>query len=303
MRPVHLAALLLLALIWGSSFMLIKVMLEEMTPAAIGWSRLGGGAALILALSAARRPRLPRSFAHWRDVTAVALVSGALPLFLIPWGEQQIPSNLAAILNGAVPIWTVVLAVVFLPAEPMTPIRMAGVALGFVGLAVVIGPDALNVREASTQGQLAVVLATLGYAAGSVITRRRLQGADSTLLAGSQSLIAFAMLLPFVVASGDVPDFTALSGRVLMATAALAFLSQGVAMIIYFWLLKNVEATQVVLVTYLAPVAAIGWGWLVLDERLELALIPGLVLILAGMMLANRRPRPAPTAVPATIEA
>ncbi|PKN79894.1 MAG: hypothetical protein CVU47_09920 [Chloroflexi bacterium HGW-Chloroflexi-9] len=258
MRPIHLAALLLLALIWGSSFMLIKVMLEEMTPAAIGWSRLGGGAALILALAAARRPTLPRSFAHWRDVTAVALVSGALPLFLIPWGEQQIPSNLAAILNGAVPIWTVVLA---------------------------------------------VVLATLGYAAGSVITRRRLQGADSTLLAGSQSLIAFAMLLPFVVASGEVPDFAALSGRVLMATAALAFLSQGVAMIIYFWLLKNVEATQVVLVTYLAPVAAIGWGWLVLDERLELALIPGLALILAGMMLANRRPRPIPVAVPATVEA
>ncbi|MDO9444799.1 MAG: DMT family transporter, partial [Dehalococcoidia bacterium] len=193
--------------------------------------------------------------------------------------------------------------VMFLPAEPMTPVRMAGVALGFVGLAIVIGPDALNVREASTQGQLAVVLATLGYAAGSVITRRRLQGADSTLLAGTQSLIAFAMLTPFVVAAGDVPDFMALGGRVLMATAALAFLSQGVAMIIYFWLLKNVEATQVVLVTYLAPVAAIGWGWLVLDERLEVARLPGLVLILAGMMLANRRPRPVPTPVPAQVEA
>ncbi|GMU39649.1 MAG: hypothetical conserved integral membrane protein [Chloroflexota bacterium] len=294
MRPLHLAALVLLALIWGASFMLIKVMLEEMSPSAIGWTRLGGGALLIMIVVAVRRPSIPRLAGHWRDVAVVALLASAAPMVLIPWGEQEIPSNLAAILNGATPIWAAVLSVLFLPAERMTPVRLGGVAMGFVGLAVIIGPDALDVRAASTQGQLAVVLATLGYAAGAVVTRRRLLGADSTLLAGSQNTIAFLMLTPLVIAAGEVPDFGALGSRVLVSALALAFLGQGIAIMIYFWLLKNVEATQVALVTYLAPVAAIAWGWAILDERLELSLLPGIALILAGMVLANRRPRPVP---------
>lgn len=294
MRPTHLAALVVLALIWGASFMLIKVMLEEMSPSAVGWTRLGGGALLILIVIAVRRPSIPRLAGHWRDVALVALLASAAPMVLIPWGEQEIPSNLAAILNGATPIWTAVLSVLFLPAERMTPARLMGVGMGFAGLAVIIGPDALDVRSASTQGQLAVVLATLGYAAGSVLTRRRLLGADSTLLAGSQNTIAFLMLTPLVLAAGEVPDFAALSSRVLVSALALAFLGQGIAIMIYFWLLKNVEATQVALVTYLAPVAAVAWGWAILDERLELSLLPGLALILGGMVLANRRPRPVP---------
>ncbi len=285
---------MVLALIWGASFMLIKVMLEEMSPSAVGWTRLGGGALLILIVIAVRRPSIPRLAGHWRDVALVALLASAAPMVLIPWGEQEIPSNLAAILNGATPIWTAVLSVLFLPAERMTPARLMGVGMGFAGLAVIIGPDALDVRSASTQGQLAVVLATLGYAAGSVLTRRRLLGADSTLLAGSQNTIAFLMLTPLVLAAGEVPDFAALSSRVLVSALALAFLGQGIAIMIYFWLLKNVEATQVALVTYLAPVAAVAWGWAILDERLELSLLPGLALILGGMVLANRRPRPVP---------
>lgn len=272
--------------------MLIKVMLDEMGPSAVGWTRLGGGALLIMIVVAVRRPSIPRGPGHWRDVAVVAVLASAAPMVLIPWGEQEIPSNLAAILNGATPIWTAVLSVAFLPAERMTPLRLAGVAMGFAGLAVIIGPDALDVRAASTQGQLAVVLATLGYAAGAVLTRRRLLGADSTLLAGSQNALAFIILTPLVLAAGDVPDFAALSLKVLVAALALAFLGQGIAIMIYFWLLKNVEATQVALVTYLAPVAAIAWGWAILDERLELSLLPGLALILGGMVLANRRPRP-----------
>ncbi|MDA0269785.1 MAG: DMT family transporter [Chloroflexi bacterium] len=294
MRPLHLGALVLIALIWGASFMLIKIMLEGMTPVAVGWTRLGGGALLICTVAAARRPSIPRSFSHWRDVTAIAIVASAIPMVLFPWAEQSIPSNLAAILNGATPIWAAILTVAFLPAERMTASRLLGVLLGFIGLAVIIGADGLDIRSASTQGQLAVLLAAFGYACGAIITRRRLLGADSILLAGSQNAIAFLLLTPYVIFNAEVPDFASLGGRVLIASAALAFLGQGVAIMIYFWLLKNVEATQVALVTYLAPVAAIGWGWMVLQERLELVLIPGLALILGGMLLANRRPRPVP---------
>jgi drug/metabolite transporter (DMT)-like permease len=269
-------------------------MLEGMTPVAVAWTRLGGGALLICAVAAARRPSLPRSLVHWRDVTAVAIVASAIPMVLFPWAEQSIPSNLAAILNGATPIWAAILTVAFLPAEQMTAIRLLGVLLGFIGLSVIIGAGGLDVRSASTQGQLAVLLAAFGYACGAIIIRRRLLGADSILLAGSQCAIAFVVVTPYVVLNAEVPDFASLGGRVLIASAALAFLGQGVAIMIYFWLLKSVEATQVALVTYLAPVAAIGWGWLVLQERLELVLIPGLALILGGMLLANRRPRPVP---------
>lgn len=290
MRTPQLIGLIALASIWGASFMFIKVMLDGMGPIAIAWVRLGGGAALVLAVAAARGARLPRGARVWFDIALLALLSSAIPLVLIPWGEQEIDSSLAGVLNGAMPLFVAVLAHRFLAGERLTGARSVGLALGFAGVMVVIGPDLLDVASESTQGQLAVVAATLGYAAGAVLTRRRLLGVDSTLLAGAQSVIAFAMLTPLLLAFESVPQPTDLSSRVLLASVGLAVLASGVAYIIYYWLLATVSATQAALVTYLIPVAAIFWGWLVLSEGVALSAAPGLALIVAGVYVVNRSP-------------
>ena len=291
MRPIHLAVLLAIASIWGASFMFIKVMVDEVSPLAIAWLRLGGGGIVIVGVVVAMRVRIPRGRRYWLDVVVVAALGTAIPFVLIPWGTQQIPSNLAAVLNGAMPFWVAILATMFLPAERLTRNKLIGVALGFAGLAVIIGPDGFDLRSASTQGQLAVIVAALSYAAGAVYLRRFMLGTSPWFLAGAQNWVAFAMITPLVIGAGEVPDLPSLQRDTLLAAAASAILAQGVAIPLYYWLISNVEATQASFVTYLAPIAAQFWGWLVLSEVPGLVLIPGMALVIGGMVLLNRRPR------------
>lgn len=289
----QIAGIVLLAAIWGASFMLIKVMLTEMGPVAVAWVRLSGGAAFVLVLAFARGARWSAAPRYWLDATVVAVLASAVPLVLIPWGERSISSQLAGLLNGAMPLWTALLATAFLPTERLDGSRALGLGLGFAGVLVVIGPDMLRPGEASTQGTLAVVAATACYAAGAVWIRARLLGVNSTLLAGTSSMVAALLLTPLLLVVESVPDVTSLSTQVLLASAGLALLSSGVAYVIYYWLLATLEATQASLVTYLIPLFALGWGAIVLNESLPLATLPGLALIAAGVWLVGR-PRRAP---------
>lgn len=301
MRPIHFAVLLSVASLWGASFMFIKVMVEEISPLAVAWIRLGGGGVVISVVLFALGVRPPRRSRYWLHVLVVATLGTAIPYVLIPWGTQQIPSNLAAVLNGAMPFWVAILSTMFLPAERLTVNKLVGVALGFAGLAVIIGPDAFDIRAASTQGQFAVIFAALSYAAGAVYLRRFLLGTSPWFLAGAQNWVAFLLLTPLVIGAGDVPDVPSLQRDTLLAAVGLAVLAQGVAIPLYYWLVSNVEATQASFVTYLAPVTAQFWGWLVLAEVPGAALIPGMALVIGGMLFLNRRSRTRGPAVAAVV--
>jgi drug/metabolite transporter (DMT)-like permease len=288
LRTPQLIGLIVLSLIWGASFMLIKVMLEEMGPIAVAWLRLGGGSIFVLVFAARQlRALSPR---RWGDLLVLGALSSAIPFMLIPWGEERIDSSLAAILNAAMPLFVVPLAHIVLVDERITRLRTIGVALGFVGVVVVIGPDLLEIGKSSTQGQLAVVLASASYAAGAVWTRRRMLGIDSRALAAGQGVAAFLIVTPLLFGFESVPPLLDLPSRVLLATAGLALLSSGVAIVIYFWLLSTVSATHAALVTYLAPIAALFWGWLVLSEGVTTVMVPGLALIIAGVYLVTCAP-------------
>ena len=289
MRPIHFAVLLTVASIWGASFMLIKVMSEELSPLAIVWVRLGGGGIVITGVLVALRVRAPRELRYWGHAVVVAALGTAIPYVLISWGTGQIPSNLAAVLNGAMPFWVAILSTAFLPAERLTTNKTIGVSLGFVGIALIIGPDALDLRAGSTQGQFAIILAAFSYAAGAVYLRKFLLGTSPWFLAGAQNWIAFLMVTPLVIGASEVPDFPALQRDTLLAAGAAALLAQGTAIPLYYWLVSNVEATQASFVTYLAPVTAQFWGWLVLSEVPGAALVPGMALVILGMLFLNRR--------------
>jgi len=293
----QLIGLLVLASIWGSSFMFIKLMLEEVSPIAVGWMRLGGGTLLILVVVAVRRTAIPRDGRYWRSVLLVGAMGSAIPFVLIPWAEQEISSQLAGILNGAMPLWAALFSHLLLVEERIDRIGLLGLLLGFVGLAIVIGPGVLDVSDATTQGALLMLLAALSYALSAVFVRRRLRGVDSTFLAGNQTLLAFVYLTPLLLIEGP-PDFGSLSTKVLLSALALGVVASGVAYLIYYWLLATLHATQAATVTYLVPAAAVFWGWAALDESISLSVWPGLALILAGIYLLNRRASAALRQVP-----
>jgi drug/metabolite transporter (DMT)-like permease len=288
--PRQLAGLVLLASIWGASFMFIKVLLDEVEPVEVGWLRLGGGAVFLAVVMRVRGRPLPRDGRYWRSVLVVGALGSALPFFVIPRAEQEISSQLAGILNGAMPLWAAVLTQLVLVEERLSRSAAAGMVVGFIGLGIVIGPGIFDLGDASTQGALMMLGAALSYAASAVWVRRRLQGVDSTTLAGIQTLLAFLYLTPWA-AAGGLPNPATFPANVLWSTIALGVLATGVAYVIYYWLLATVHATQAALVTYLAPVAAVFWGWAILDESLGRGVWPGLVLIVIGMYLVNRPAR------------
>ena len=288
MKP--LAGLVVLSLLWGASFMFVKVILDAMVPVAVGWVRLGGGALFLAAVVAAQRATLPLEARVWGWMAVVAVFSSALPFVLIAWGTQHIDSGLSAILIGAMPLWVALLAMVFLPEERVTGARSVGVILGFVGVVIVLGPDLAGVALGDVQGQVAVLGAALCYAIGAVTVRSRLLGLSPTALAGWQTILAFVFVTPFALREG-VPDPRALSLEVLLASAALGVLASGVAFLIYYWLLSNVGATYASLVTYLTPVTAVFWGYVVLDEVLHPLVLPGFLVIVVGIALVNRQPQ------------
>jgi drug/metabolite transporter (DMT)-like permease len=288
--------LVTLSLIWGASYLFIALALEELAPVVVGWVRVGGGSILILALVRYRQSSWPRDRASWAWLALIALFASAVPLAMIPWGQQHIDSGLAAVLIGAMPLWVALLAALVLPSEGMTALRAAGVLLGFAGVILVLGPDSVSLGLGGLQGQLAVLGASLCYAIGAVLVRLRPLPLDSTVVAGVQALLAFVWLTPLAIAEG-VPNPLGLSAQTVMAVVMLALGSSGVGFLIYYWLLANVGATGTSMVTYLIPVTALGWGWWILDERIDALAIPGLLVILAGIMLVNRAGARRPVAV------
>ena len=292
MRPADVARLLLLAAIWGSSFLLIKVALEDLGPLQIVAGRLVLGAAFLMVVLKARNMSLPVGRDVWRALVLMAIVSNLIPFTLISWGEESITSSLAAILNATTPLFTAAIASLVLEGERLTPLRAGGIALGFVGVAVIVGVD---VGGSEVLGELAVVGASLSYGLGFVYARRRLVGrADGPIaLSAGQLLIAAAIATPLAaVGGGDLH----LSPLATLCVAALGIAGTGLGYILYYSLVTNVGATSASFVTYLLPIFGVLLGATLLDESLGLNTVIGAALVIAGIAVAEnaaRRPAPA----------
>ncbi len=293
--------LVILGCIWGNSFLFTKVAVEEVPPLTLVEGRLLlAGAVLLLlmrslGLSLSLTPRL------WAAIAFMGLVNNVIPFALITWGQQHIDSSLAAILNSTMPLFTVVVAPLWIK-ERLTAERTLGVLVGFAGVFVLLGADLGAITESSTLGQIAVIVASLGYATGTVFARRYLQERPPVVFAASQMVVASALLLPVALAV-DRPFDLHTSAKAALAWVALGVVSSGLAYVIFFWLVQRLEALQVSLVAYLIPLVAVLMGWLVLDERLGTNSFGGLALIVLGVFIVNstwrgvwRRLRP--TALP-----
>jgi drug/metabolite transporter (DMT)-like permease len=292
MRPSDAARLVLLGAIWGSSFLFIKVALEDLTPMQIVAGRVAVGALLLVTLLHARGGRIPRERQLLGPLAIMALIGNIVPFALITWGEQYITSSLTAILNSTTPLFTLLIAAVALEGESLRAMRATGVVLGFAGVGVIVGFETTG----SIEGMVAVTIASLSYAASFVYARRHLSGRDlpPLTLPATQLLISAVLTLPLALV--DVVRTTPVLTLDATASAlALGLLGTGWAYVLYYRLIADIGATSASFVTYLIPIFGIALGAVVLGEDLGLNTIAGAVLVIGGIALAelgNRRPRP-----------
>ena len=299
----YLTLLLSVALIWGASFMFIKVAVEEIEPAAAMALRLAFAGLFLVPFLLAQQG-LRRTIRGLRDTgwgaVFLGFMNAALPFTLIAWGEQHVDSAIAAIANAPVPIFVALLAIRFQHSERVRGARLFGVLVGFVGVAVLAGFQPTG-GWLAVAGTLAASAAALSYAISNLFTQRRYGDTQPLVLVTAASLAGAALLAP--VALLQLPDSVP-SGRALASVAVLGIAGTAIAMILFFRMLASYGASRASLVTYLVPVTAIFYGVFLLDERLAPNAIAGLVLILAGVALGSgvlrlgRRRREAVPAAP-----
>ncbi len=286
------ALLGVLALAWGSSYLFIKIGVETLPPLSLVAGRLVIGLAVLIVVVAATRTPLPRDPRTLGHLAVLGAVNIAIPFWLIGWAEQHISSGLTGILQSTSPFFTLVLAASFVHDEHITRGRLAGIALGFLGILVL---SAGNLADAGTAagaqrllGELGVVAASLAYAIGNTYARRTLRETRPLVLATGQVGWALAMVLAlaFMVDGGvtlpGVPE-------AWFAIGWLGAVGTGFAYLVFFRLLTRWGPTRASLVAYLLPVVAVVLGVVVLGETVDATFLAGAVLIVAGIWVVNRR--------------
>ena len=291
------------SLMWGSSFLFIKMGLRAFTPAQVGFGRLAVGTLVLIALVAAARswPRLTRK--QLAAFTVVAAAMSGVPMVLIPMAEQHITSILASLLNATTPLWTAFFVALLIPHERTTRAQLVGLLVGAAGIGVLVG--AWDVHEFSLKGTVLMLVATAFYGVGGVMSRMML----TRVTAGPEALsmvqvgLSAVLVAPFALLSGaPAPGAFSLTGSALWGLVALGVLGTSFAYVLFWRVVKMAGATTAASVTYLAPVVATVLGIAVLGERLHWYEPVGAVIVLSGVWLAGRSRGSAPVAVVDAVE-
>ncbi len=283
MNRRYLPMLVLLALIWGSSFMFIKVAVRELDPATLVFGRLGVAALVLgaVVLATVSRGELRGALrSYWPALVVVGLLNTAVPFWLLSWGETRIDSGLASIIQASVPIFNAVIAFVAFREVRVTGVRLLGVAVGFVGVALLVGAQ----PQGKVLGALAVVGMAFCYGVGGLMTGRYLKPVRPIVVAFASTAIATLVALPVGVAEapGHMPGWKTI-GSVL----ALGIPGTALAYLLFFGLITGAGAAFASLVTYLIPPIALAYGAIFLGERFGATAFGGLALILAGVALGT----------------
>ncbi|MBA2634121.1 MAG: DMT family transporter [Chloroflexi bacterium] len=280
---------ILLGFLWGSSYLFIKIGVDAgLQPFTLVAMRLLVGFALLGVVVAAARERLPRNPRMYGHLLVMAAFSVAIPFSLITWAEQSVDSTLASVLNGSVPLFVIVIAAVFLRDEPISVNRLAGLALGFIGVAILVGFDPADLVGGNLTAKLALIGSSLSYAIGGVYARRMVHGLRPMIPALFQ--VGFALVMVAVLALiFERPLRIPLRPDAILAIIWLGLLGSGAAYLLFFRLLGNWGATRTSMVAYLLPVFGIVLGAVVLAEEIDAGLLVGTALVIGGIALVNAR--------------
>jgi drug/metabolite transporter (DMT)-like permease len=275
-----------LCVIWGLPYFFIKLAVVEISPAAVAWSRLALGAAVLLPI-AWRRGALTGIGQHARAILGFAVIELVIPFVLIAWGERWVSSSLTGILIATVPLTVILLSPLFGAHEPLGGRRLLGLAGGFGGVLVLLGFDAPG-NLSWWLGALSVMGGTLGYAIGALIVQQHMRGLDQ--LGGVAASLAVAALVLLPAAWWSAPAH-APSMTVIDSLLVLGIVCTALAMLLYFFLITHAGAARAAVITYVNPAIATLLGVGVLHEPAGPGLGAGLALILTGSWLATQRAR------------
>jgi drug/metabolite transporter (DMT)-like permease len=290
MRRADWAILLILSVLWGGSFFFIGIAIHSLPPLTLVLLRVSFASAFLWIWRLIRREPMGLSPRLALALTILAVLNNALPFMLFAWAQRTIPSGLASILNATTPIWGVIVAHLFTHDERMTRNKIAGVLLGFAGVAVMIGADLLGQIGTNVLAQLACLGSTLSYALAGVYGRRfRGLGVTPVGVATGSLTAAALVLLPLVLLFEPPWRTPPPTHEAWAALIGLAFLCTAVAYILYFKLLASAGATNSLLVTFLIPVTAILLGTFVLGEQLAPRHFAGMLLIACGLAAIDGR--------------
>jgi len=299
-RLLPYAAFTGLALIWGGSFLAIKVTVQDMSPTTLLLFRSASGCVALALIALVLGKPLLR--AGWRGrlvgFAIMAITNAVIPWIAIGWGEERISSGLASILNSTTTLWTALLIYWVMPTERPTLINYLGVVIGFGGVVVLVYPElAAHGISGDVLGALAVVLASLSYAVNAMYQRRKMR--DRSVYEISLGQIAFSVLFAIPIAAPSLPHIHVRLVSIV-AVVALGVLGTGVAYLLYYYVMNTLGAVRAAGVTYVVPVTAVFWGALLLHETVSVSIVVGMVVILGGIVLTNMRraPRTQPAAEP-----
>jgi drug/metabolite transporter (DMT)-like permease len=276
-----------LGFIWGSSYLFIKLAVDDFGTFTLVALRLTVGAILLWTVVRIAKQPLPRGRRIYGHLVIMAVINIAIPFLLITWAEQSVESSLAAILTSPVPLFAIVLSALFLHDEPLRVNGLVGLGVGFIGV-IIITSRGLTSTGSSITGELALIGATISYAAGAVYARRNVRGLPAMIPAVFQ--VSFAAVITGVLALLTEHPWTATPDtQAVFAILWLGILGSGFAYLFVFRLFARWGATRTTLVAYVIPVVGIALGYLVLGEPIDGRIVIGTALVIAGIGLVNSR--------------
>jgi drug/metabolite transporter (DMT)-like permease len=285
----HWIVFILLGGIWSSSFLWIKIAVQEIGPITLVAFRVLFGLLFGLAVILIQRPKLPRDVKSWVPVFVLGITNVAIPFFLISWGEKSIDSAVAAILDATVPLFTILIAHYLLRDDKMTLPKVLGLLIGFAGVIVLVSKD-FGSSPGSLLGEGAVVLASAFYAGSAVYARRTTEDTPS-IMRSAGPLISSTLAMWLVTFVFESPVSTPQTPITWIALLWLGVLGSGVAFIMMYYLIHEIGPTRTSMVTYLFPLGGVILGVSFLGEQLSWQLLAGGVLIVASLVVANLQPR------------
>jgi drug/metabolite transporter (DMT)-like permease len=288
LKPKHWFVFILLGAIWSSSFMWIKIAVQEVGPITLVAFRVLFGLLFGIVVIFIQHAQMPRSFKEWSPLLLLGITNVAIPFFLISWGEQSIDSAVAAILDATVPLFTILIAHYLLHDDKMTWPKVLGLLVGFAGVIVLMSKD-IGASFGSLLGQLAVVLACAFYAGSAVFARKTTEDTPG-ILRSAGPLVSATVVMWLATFFVESPIKIPQMGITWIALLFLGILGSGLAFVLAYYLIHEIGPTRTSMVTYLFPLGGVILGVAFLNEELSWQLLVGAVLIILSLLVANWQP-------------
>lgn len=287
-RPV--IVWLILSLIWGSTWLFIKLGLEDLPPFTFAGLRFVIAAAVLVVVVAVRRVPLPRERRDWLLISLTGVMSFTVNYGLLFWGEGRTSSGLAAILQTIIPAFGLVIAHYYLPDERITPWKVGGVALGIAGVALIFSDQASTTEgESALAGSAAILTGAFSVAYSNVLVKARARHIEPSVLAAGQMICGFVPLLLLGVTLEGNPLAFRWTPLALVSLLYLALVGSAIAFLLFYWLVRNMDVTKTMLISLVTPPIAVLLGWLVLHESLTWRTAAGALGIMSGIALIVMR--------------